>query len=78
MEPSVRSETPPRPRGGEGRPGAGPRGRRRAGWDMARCGEGGAAPVVPPGSPGVGRKGPCERRRLKAAVAEQLSQDLLR
>uniref|UniRef100_A0A8D1FRB4 BTB domain-containing protein n=1 Tax=Sus scrofa TaxID=9823 RepID=A0A8D1FRB4_PIG len=45
---------------------------------MARCGEGGAAPVVPPGSPGVGRKGPCERRRLKAAVAEQLSQDLLR
>ncbi|XP_077928890.1 BTB/POZ domain-containing protein 8 isoform X4 [Halichoerus grypus] len=50
---------------------------------MAGCGEGGAAPVVPLGSPGVctkglQRKGPCERRRLKAVVSEQLSQDLLR
>uniref|UniRef100_A0A8C3WER2 BTB/POZ domain-containing protein 8 n=1 Tax=Catagonus wagneri TaxID=51154 RepID=A0A8C3WER2_9CETA len=50
---------------------------------MAGCGEGSAAPAVPPGSPGVGRKGvprkgPCERRRLKAVVSEQLSQDLLR
>ncbi|XP_034873932.1 BTB/POZ domain-containing protein 8 isoform X1 [Mirounga leonina] len=50
---------------------------------MAGCGGGGAAPVVPLGSPGVctkglQRKGPCERRRLKAVVSEQLSQDLLR
>nr|XP_036854127.1 BTB/POZ domain-containing protein 8 isoform X2 [Manis javanica] len=50
---------------------------------MARCGEGSAAPAVILGSPGVcskelQRKGPCERRRLKAMVSEQLSQDLLR
>uniref|UniRef100_A0A452R685 BTB/POZ domain-containing protein 8 n=1 Tax=Ursus americanus TaxID=9643 RepID=A0A452R685_URSAM len=50
---------------------------------MAGCGEGGAVPVVLLGSPGVcskglQRKGPCERRRLKAVVSEQLSQDLLR
>ncbi|XP_024907859.1 uncharacterized protein KIAA1107 homolog isoform X7 [Pteropus alecto] len=50
---------------------------------MARCGEGSATPVVLLGSPGVcskglQRKGPCERRRLKAMVSEQLSQDLLR
>uniref|UniRef100_H0WHN6 BTB/POZ domain-containing protein 8 n=1 Tax=Otolemur garnettii TaxID=30611 RepID=H0WHN6_OTOGA len=50
---------------------------------MARCGEAGAAGVVLLGSPGVcsrglQRKGPCERRRLKALVSEQLSQDLLR
>ncbi|XP_057569071.1 BTB/POZ domain-containing protein 8 [Hippopotamus amphibius kiboko] len=50
---------------------------------MARCGEGSAAPGVLLGSPGVcskglQRKGPCERRRLKAMVSEQLSQDLLR
>nr|KAF6443184.1 BTB domain containing 8 [Molossus molossus] len=50
---------------------------------MARCGEGGAAPIVQLGSPGVcskglPRKGPCERRRLKALVSEQLGQDLLR
>ncbi|XP_029801663.1 AP2-interacting clathrin-endocytosis protein [Suricata suricatta] len=50
---------------------------------MARCGEGSAAPVVLLRSPGVcrkglQRKGPCERRRLKAVISEQLSQDLLR
>ncbi|XP_069934144.1 BTB/POZ domain-containing protein 8 isoform X2 [Oryctolagus cuniculus] len=50
---------------------------------MARCGEGGEAPGVPLGSPGVcvkglPRKGPSERRRLKAMVSEQLAQDLLR
>lgn len=50
---------------------------------MAGCGDGGAAPTAPLGSPGVcgkglQRKGPSERRRLKAKVAEQLSQDLLR
>ncbi|XP_004420908.1 PREDICTED: BTB/POZ domain-containing protein 8 isoform X2 [Ceratotherium simum simum] len=50
---------------------------------MARCGAGSAAPVVLLGSPGVcskglQRKGPCERRRLKAMVSEQLSQDLVR
>ncbi|XP_050632381.1 BTB/POZ domain-containing protein 8 isoform X2 [Macaca thibetana thibetana] len=50
---------------------------------MARCGEGSSAPVVLLGSAGVcskglQRKGPCERRRLKATVSEQLSQDLLR
>ncbi|KAF6344093.1 BTB domain containing 8 [Rhinolophus ferrumequinum] len=50
---------------------------------MARCGEGSTAPVVLLGSPGVcskglQRKGLCERRRLKAMVSEQLSQDLLR
>uniref|UniRef100_A0A2K6L829 BTB domain-containing protein n=1 Tax=Rhinopithecus bieti TaxID=61621 RepID=A0A2K6L829_RHIBE len=50
---------------------------------MARCGEGSSAPVVLLRSTGVcskglQRKGPCERRRLKATVSEQLSQDLLR
>ncbi|XP_054577330.1 BTB/POZ domain-containing protein 8 [Eptesicus fuscus] len=50
---------------------------------MARRGEGGAAPAGLGGSPaactkGLPRKGPCERRRLKALVSEQLSQDLLR
>ncbi|XP_038397312.1 BTB/POZ domain-containing protein 8 isoform X5 [Canis lupus familiaris] len=50
---------------------------------MAGCGEGSAAPAVLLGSPavcskGLQRKGPCERRRLKAVVSEQLSQDLLR
>ncbi|XP_059544790.1 BTB/POZ domain-containing protein 8 isoform X3 [Myotis daubentonii] len=50
---------------------------------MARRGEGGAAPTAPVGppaacTPGLPRKGPCERRRLKALVSEQLSQDLLR
>ncbi|XP_077602247.1 BTB/POZ domain-containing protein 8 [Crocuta crocuta] len=50
---------------------------------MARCGEGSAAPVVLLRGPGVcrkglQRKGPCERRRLKAVISEQLSQDLLR
>ncbi|XP_012585511.1 PREDICTED: BTB/POZ domain-containing protein 8 [Condylura cristata] len=50
---------------------------------MARCGEGAAAPGVLLGSPrvcskGLQRKGPCERRRLKATVSEQLSRDLLR
>ncbi|XP_054448103.1 BTB/POZ domain-containing protein 8 [Pteronotus mesoamericanus] len=50
---------------------------------MARCGEGSAATMVLLGSPGdcskgLQRKGPCERRRLKALVSEQLSQDLLR
>ncbi|XP_064138356.1 BTB/POZ domain-containing protein 8 isoform X4 [Loxodonta africana] len=50
---------------------------------MARCGEDSAAPVVILGSPGVcnkgfQRRGPYERRRLKAMVSEQLSQDLLR
>lgn len=51
--------------------------------DMARCGEGSTTPVVLVGSPapcskGLQRKGLCERRRLKAMVSEQLSQDLLR
>ncbi|EFB13365.1 hypothetical protein PANDA_015868, partial [Ailuropoda melanoleuca] len=50
---------------------------------MAGCGDGGSVPVVLLGSPGIcskglQRKGPCERRRLKAVVSEQLSQDLLR
>ncbi|KAJ8793537.1 hypothetical protein J1605_019371 [Eschrichtius robustus] len=50
---------------------------------MARCGEDSVAPVVLLESPGVcnkglQRKGPSERRRLKAMVSEQLSQDLLR
>ncbi|XP_061042298.1 BTB/POZ domain-containing protein 8 isoform X1 [Eubalaena glacialis] len=50
---------------------------------MARCGEYSVAPVVLLESPGVcskglQRKGPSERRRLKAMVSEQLSQDLLR
>ncbi|KAF6109312.1 KIAA1107 [Phyllostomus discolor] len=50
---------------------------------MARCGEGSAATLVPWGSPGdcskgLQRKGQYERRRLKALVSEQLSQDLLR
>uniref|UniRef100_A0A8C9KUY3 BTB/POZ domain-containing protein 8 n=1 Tax=Panthera tigris altaica TaxID=74533 RepID=A0A8C9KUY3_PANTA len=50
---------------------------------MARCGEGSATPVVLLRSPGVcskglQKKGPCERRRLKAVISEQLSQDLLR
>ncbi|KAM9691889.1 BTB/POZ domain-containing protein 8 isoform 3-T3 [Dama dama] len=50
---------------------------------MARCGEDSAPPGVLLGSPGVcskglQKKGPCERRRLKAMVSEQLSQDLLR
>ncbi|XP_006831119.1 PREDICTED: BTB/POZ domain-containing protein 8 [Chrysochloris asiatica] len=50
---------------------------------MARCEEGSTARMVIPGSPevcskGLQRKGPCERRRLKAKVSEQLSQDLLR
>ncbi|XP_004841334.1 uncharacterized protein KIAA1107 homolog isoform X3 [Heterocephalus glaber] len=50
---------------------------------MARREEGSAAPLVllrPPGvsSKGLQRKGPCERRRLKAMASEQLSQDLLR
>ncbi|XP_008066466.1 BTB/POZ domain-containing protein 8 [Carlito syrichta] len=50
---------------------------------MAGRGGRGAAPGVLLGSPGVcrkgvQRKGPCERRRLKAKVSEQLSQDLLR
>nr|XP_020015128.1 BTB/POZ domain-containing protein 8-like isoform X2 [Castor canadensis] len=49
---------------------------------MARCKED-SAPEVLLGLPGVcskglQRKGPCERRRLKAMVSEQLSQDLLR
>ncbi|XP_007468593.1 PREDICTED: BTB/POZ domain-containing protein 8 isoform X2 [Lipotes vexillifer] len=50
---------------------------------MARRGEDSVAPVVLLESPGVcskglQRKGPSERRRLKATVSEQLSQDLLR
>ncbi|XP_005385113.1 PREDICTED: uncharacterized protein KIAA1107 homolog isoform X2 [Chinchilla lanigera] len=50
---------------------------------MARRKEGSAGPAGLPGPPGVcskglQRKGPCERRRLKAMVSEQLSQDLLR
>ncbi|XP_043316600.1 BTB/POZ domain-containing protein 8 isoform X2 [Cervus canadensis] len=50
---------------------------------MARCGEDSAPPGVLLGSPGVcskglQKKGPCERRRLKAMLSEQLSQDLLR
>ncbi|XP_019482541.1 PREDICTED: BTB/POZ domain-containing protein 8-like isoform X3 [Hipposideros armiger] len=50
---------------------------------MARCGQGSTVPVVllePPAvcSKGLQRKGMCERRRLKAMVSEQLSQDLLR
>uniref|UniRef100_A0A1L1SR23 BTB domain containing 8 n=1 Tax=Mus musculus TaxID=10090 RepID=A0A1L1SR23_MOUSE len=50
---------------------------------MAHCGAGGAAPVALLSSPGHGRKGlprkgPGERRRLKAAVSEQLSRDVLR
>ncbi|XP_004619984.2 BTB/POZ domain-containing protein 8 isoform X1 [Sorex araneus] len=50
---------------------------------MARCGEGSADAGVLPGPPGVcskgvHRKGPWERRRLKALLSEQLCQDLLR
>ncbi|XP_006882538.1 PREDICTED: LOW QUALITY PROTEIN: BTB/POZ domain-containing protein 8 [Elephantulus edwardii] len=50
---------------------------------MARYEEGSAAPVVVLGSSGacskgLQRKGPCERRRLKVMLSEQLSQDLLR
>ncbi|XP_076976396.1 BTB/POZ domain-containing protein 8 isoform X2 [Tamandua tetradactyla] len=49
---------------------------------MARCREGIPPPVVLLGAPGVCSKGlqgkgSCERRRLKAMVSEQLSQDLL-
>lgn len=67
--------------GREAAPGA--RRRRQPLRDMARRGEGGAAPTGPVGPPaactkGLPRKGPCERRRLKALVSEQLSQDLLR
>ncbi|XP_078012703.1 BTB/POZ domain-containing protein 8 isoform X3 [Phascolarctos cinereus] len=42
---------------------------------MARCGAGGAGPRGPPGAC---KKGVAERRRLRAKVSEQLSQDLLR
>ncbi|XP_031193051.1 AP2-interacting clathrin-endocytosis protein isoform X3 [Mastomys coucha] len=50
---------------------------------MAHCGAGGAALAGFPRSPGLGtkglpRKGPGERRRLKAAVSEQLCGDVLR
>nr|XP_026258904.1 BTB/POZ domain-containing protein 8 [Urocitellus parryii] len=50
---------------------------------MARCEEGATVSVALLGSPGVcskglQRKGLCERRRLKATVSEQLSQDMLR
>ncbi|KAL6055277.1 hypothetical protein STEG23_002457 [Scotinomys teguina] len=50
---------------------------------MAHCAAGGATPVVLLRSPGLGRKGPPrkgpgERRRLKAVVSEQLSRDVLR
>ncbi|XP_021066899.2 BTB/POZ domain-containing protein 8 isoform X2 [Mus pahari] len=50
---------------------------------MAHCGAGGAAPAGLLRSPGLGRKGlprkgPGERRRLKAVVSEQLSRDVLR
>ncbi|KAM5256786.1 BTB/POZ domain-containing protein 8 [Ctenodactylus gundi] len=47
---------------------------------MAGRGEGGAAPPASPGVCGKGppRKGPWERRRLKATASERLSQDLLR
>ncbi|KAG8511060.1 AP2-interacting clathrin-endocytosis protein [Galemys pyrenaicus] len=50
---------------------------------MARCVESAAAPGALLGSSGVcskglQRKGPCERRRLKAMVSEQLCRDLLR
>lgn len=66
-----------------------PPSRARAAWhpgsaaDMAHCGAGGAAPAGLLRSPGLGRKGlprkgPGERRRLKAVVSEQLSRDVLR
>ncbi|XP_068949943.1 BTB/POZ domain-containing protein 8-like isoform X1 [Petaurus breviceps papuanus] len=42
---------------------------------MARCGASGAGPQGPPGAC---KKGVAERRRLRAMVSEQLSQDLLR
>ncbi|XP_074122351.1 BTB/POZ domain-containing protein 8 isoform X3 [Sminthopsis crassicaudata] len=42
---------------------------------MARCGVSGAGPQGPPGAC---KKGMAERRRLRAMVSEQLSQDLLR
>ncbi|XP_043856258.1 BTB/POZ domain-containing protein 8 [Dromiciops gliroides] len=42
---------------------------------MARCGASGAGPQAPPGAC---KKGVAERRRLRAMVSEQLSQDLLR
>ncbi|CAO2639039.1 BTB/POZ domain-containing protein 8 [Lemmus lemmus] len=50
---------------------------------MAHCAAGGAPPAVLPSSPGLGRKGvprkgPGERRKLKAVVSEQLSRDVLR
>ncbi|XP_040589391.1 BTB/POZ domain-containing protein 8 isoform X2 [Mesocricetus auratus] len=50
---------------------------------MAHYAAGGATPAVPPRSPGAGRKGlsrkgPGERRRLKAVVSEQLRSDVLR
>ncbi|XP_075798834.1 BTB/POZ domain-containing protein 8 [Microtus pennsylvanicus] len=50
---------------------------------MAHCAAGGAPPAVLPRSPGLGRKGvprkgPGERRKLKAVVSEQLSRDVLR
>ncbi|XP_052054695.1 BTB/POZ domain-containing protein 8 isoform X2 [Apodemus sylvaticus] len=50
---------------------------------MAHCGAGGGAPAGLLRSPELGRKGmprkgPGERRRLKAAVSEQLSSDVLR
>ncbi|XP_051026522.1 BTB/POZ domain-containing protein 8 [Acomys russatus] len=48
---------------------------------MAQGGVGGAAPAVrrrPPGPGGKGLKAPGERRRLRAAVSEQLSRDVLR
>ncbi|XP_028638226.1 BTB/POZ domain-containing protein 8 isoform X2 [Grammomys surdaster] len=50
---------------------------------MAHCGAGGAAPAGLLRSPGLDRKGlprkgPGERRRLKAVVSEQLSRDVLR
>ncbi|XP_069863748.1 BTB/POZ domain-containing protein 8 isoform X2 [Dipodomys merriami] len=50
---------------------------------MARCEEGGASPTALVGSPGVcgeglQRKGPRERRRLKATESERLGGDLLR
>ncbi|XP_076403047.1 BTB/POZ domain-containing protein 8 isoform X2 [Peromyscus maniculatus bairdii] len=50
---------------------------------MAHCAAGGAAPAALLRSPGPGRKGPPrkgpgERRRLKAVVSEQLSRDVLR
>ncbi|KAL1791022.1 BTB POZ containing [Sigmodon hispidus] len=45
---------------------------------MAHCGEEGVAIPAGPGRKGLPRKGPGERRRLKALVSEQLSRDVLR